>query len=68
MNLPTLAPNATRAARIHSRCHERLAQQRQLRQRRELVAIRIERTVVCGLCAAYLVAMAFNALQPFFLS
>lgn len=65
MNLPTLTPDAARAARLQSRCHERLARHRQRLERRDQVAIRTERALAAGFAVLYLAAVAVNALSVF---
>jgi len=60
--LTAIAPDAARSARTMARCHDRLAAHRRRiearHRRRNPRTYLIERYVVFGLCAAYLIAMA----------
>lgn len=61
-NLPLLTPNAARGARTVTRCREELARRRRAldaqQQQPKLKVLAVERTLVAGACAVYLIAAA----------
>lgn len=65
-NLPLLAPDAARGARIMARCHHKLAAQRRRIEARNRPArpkeAAVERLLLAGLCVVYLLSMAGNVL------
>jgi hypothetical protein len=62
--LPTLTPDASRGAKVLARCHDRLARQRE-HAASNARGGRIERTLMTGFAAIYVVAVTANALSVF---
>jgi hypothetical protein len=64
--LPLLTPDATRSATTMARCHDELAARRrriEARHRPPGLSVAVERLLIAGLCAVYLVSMTGNVLQ-----
>ena len=65
-DLQPLIPDASRSARTVARCHQRLAARRRTIEARSQPprtrAVTIERWLVAGVCAVYLLAMAGDIL------
>jgi hypothetical protein len=61
-HLTPMTPDAARRARTMARCHQRLAAGRRRiearRRGRQPRAVMVERYLLAGVCAAYLIAMA----------